>query len=59
MGKIIKPNTVNDVALALLDLLARVELIERSLKIKTLNQQELMPIRSCLKNDLDVVNDGL
>ena len=59
MGKIVKPTEIKDVPIALLDLLARIEIIERSLKIRTLTEQETMPIRSCLKNDLDVVNDGL
>ena len=59
MGKIKNPDIIIDVPNVLVDLLARIEIIERSLKIRTLTEQETMPVRSCLKKDLDVVNDGL
>lgn len=41
--------SVNDVKTAFLDLIQRVETIERSLKIRTLAEQEASPLRAYLK----------
>lgn len=50
MAEIIYVKSVTDVKTAFLDLVQRVELIERSLKIRTISEQEQSPLRTYLKS---------
>lgn len=59
MDRIDKVSVVDSPEKAILDLLQRIELIERSLKIYTLAEQQSFPIRAHLKEDLDVVDSAL